>query len=54
MGHPLAVKKWAKALKPAPTQREAEQARLMREAKQKKRDFLAAQICLFDQNEEKA
>ena len=51
MCHPLAVKKWAKALKPSPTQREAEQARLMREAKQRKRDFLASQGKLFDQNE---
>jgi len=48
MGYPLAVKKWAKALKPAPTQREVEQAQLMREAKQRKRDFLALQGKLFD------
>lgn len=49
MGHPLAVKKWAKALKPAPTARAIEQAQTMRQAKQRKRDFLALQGKLFDQ-----
>jgi len=51
MGHPNAVKKWAKHLKPAPTEREVLQAQAMRYAKQKKRDFLASQGKLFDQDE---
>lgn len=51
MGHPYAVKKWAKNLKPAPPARAIEQARLMRDAKQRKRDFLASQGKLFDQDE---
>lgn len=51
MGHPKLVKKWAKNLKPAPTVREVQQAQTMREAKQNKRDFLASQCILFNQDE---
>ena len=51
MGHPHAVKKWAKNLKPAPLVRAIDQARIMREAKQRKRDFLALQGKLFNQDE---
>lgn len=51
MAHPKAVKKWAKSLKPAPTAREVQQAQTMREAKQHKRDFLASQGILFNQDE---
>lgn len=51
MAHPYLVKKWAKYLKPAPPVRAIEQARLMRLAKQQKRDFLASQGKLFDQDE---
>lgn len=48
MAHPYLVKKWAKFLKPASTIREAQQAQLMREAKQRKREFIARQGNLFD------
>lgn len=51
MAHPKAVKQWAKFMKPAPTARAIEQAQLMREAKQRKRDFLALQGKLFNQDE---
>ena len=51
MSHPKLVKKWAKYLKPAPTARAIEQAQTMREAKQRKRDFLALQGQLFNQDE---
>lgn len=51
MSHPHLVKKWIKSLKPAPSARAIEQAQLMREAKQRKRDFLASQGKLFDQDE---
>lgn len=51
MAHPYAVKKWAKNLKPAPPARAIEQARLMREAKQRKRDFFSMQGKLFDLEE---
>ena len=51
MGHPKLVKQWAKHMKPAPTARAVQQAQLMREAKQRKRDFLASQGKLFDQDE---
>jgi hypothetical protein len=46
-GHPLAVKKWAKAMKPKPTPAQLEQARIMRAAKIAKRIFESRQISLF-------
>lgn len=45
--HPAQVNKWAKALKPAATPQQIEQARIMRAGKQKKAAFLDAQISLF-------
>lgn len=51
MAHPKAVKQWAKFMKPAPTARAVQQAQAMREAKQRKREFLAQQGKLFDQDE---
>ncbi len=46
-GHPLMVKKWAKAMKPKAPPRLIEQARLMRQAKVQKRDYLTRQKDLF-------
>lgn len=51
MCHPRLSKKWAYSLKPQPTEREEQQARLMREAKQRKREFLARQCNLFNHDE---
>lgn len=46
-GHPLMVKKWAKAMKPKPTPGQIEQARIMRAAKIAKRIFMQRQHDLF-------
>ncbi len=48
-GHPLMVKKWAKAMKPNPTPEQVEQARIMRKAKAQKRAFLIRQRNLFSE-----
>lgn len=45
--HPLAVKKWAKAMKPDATPAQIEQARLMRSAKIARRQFEEQQLTLF-------
>lgn len=46
-GHPRLVKQWAKALKPAPSPRLIEQARIMRAAKIARRAFVERQGDLF-------
>lgn len=46
-GHPLMVKKWAKAMKPKPTPAQLEQARIMRASKIAKRNFLQRQLPLL-------
>lgn len=46
-GHPLMVKKWAKAMKPAPTRAQIAQAELMRKAKVAFKRFQQRQIRLF-------
>lgn len=51
MCQPRLARKWAIFLKPLPTERQVQQARLMREAKHLKREFLASQGKLFDQDE---
>ena len=53
MSHPKLVNKWAFFLKPEPTESQILQARKMREAKLKKREFLESQGKLFDQIEPK-
>lgn len=45
--HPLAVKKWAKAMKPQAKPAQIEQARLMRAAKIARRQFEEQQLSLF-------
>lgn len=47
--HPIAVKKWAKAMKPDATAAQIEQARIMRAARSSKRDFLSRQQTLFSE-----
>ena len=51
MSHPNSAKKWAFFLKPEPTEAQVIQAHRMREAKQRKRDYLDAQGKLFNQDE---
>lgn len=46
-GHPLMVKKWAKAMKPEATPAQIEQARIMRAAKIAKRILQQRQLPLF-------
>lgn len=45
--HPHAVKKWARAMKPAPSARLIEQARIMRAARIARREFADRQGDLF-------
>lgn len=45
--HPLAVKKWAKAMKPQATPAQIERARVMRAAKIAKRIFQQRQLPIF-------
>lgn len=46
-GHPLMVKKWAKAMKPQATAAQIEQARIMRAVKIAKRIFQQRQLPIF-------
>lgn len=48
-GHPLAVKQWAKSMKPKATPAQIVQVRIMRAAKIAKRIFLQRQLPIFEE-----
>lgn len=50
-GHPKLVRLWMKFLKPAASPQQVEQARLMRQAKTAKREFLKLQGSLFQERQ---